>query len=75
LMEDTFHARLEAELTKFFDSVMNGEFAGHPHANRTLSDWIALMIQAGLRVEDAREHVAWYGAFRIRHGVLVGARV
>ena len=75
LMEDTFHGAFEARLTKFFDSVMNGEFAGHPHANRTLADWIALMTQAGLRVDSARERVAWYGTFRIRHGVAVGVRV
>ena len=73
VMEDVYRGAAELEATKFFDSVMNGEFAGHPHANRTLADWIALMTQAGFQVEQADEHVAWYGAFRIRHGIAVGA--
>jgi len=74
LMEDTYHGMFELEFTKFFDSVMNGEFAGHPHANRTFADWTALMAEAGLRVEHAHEHVACYGVFRIRHGIAVAVR-
>jgi SAM-dependent methyltransferase len=74
LMENTFHSTIEREATKFFDSVMNAEFAGHPHANRTLSDWVELMTQAGLCVHHQFEHVAWYGPFRIRHGIAVGVR-
>ena len=74
VMEDVYRSPVELQATKFFDSVMNGEFAGHPHANRTLADWGALMTQAGFQVERAEEHVAWYGAFRIRHGIAVGVR-
>ncbi len=74
LMEDTYRNAVELNCTKFFDSVMNGEFAGHPHANRTLADWTALMIQAGFQIERAYEHVAWYGPFRIRHGIAIGVR-
>jgi ubiquinone/menaquinone biosynthesis C-methylase UbiE len=74
LMEDTYRSAFELQATKFFDSVMNGEFAGHPHANRTLTDWMELMKRAGFRLEDSREHVAWYGMFRIRHGMVIGVR-
>jgi ubiquinone/menaquinone biosynthesis C-methylase UbiE len=74
VMEDTFHGAIECELTKFSDSVMNGEFAGHPHANRTLADWVDLMSQAGFHVQHEVEHVAWYGVFRMRHGIVVGVR-
>ena len=74
VMEDTFHGAIEREATKFFDSVMNGEFAGHPHANRALVEWAELMTQAGLQVHQRVEHVAWYGVFRMRHGIVVGER-
>lgn len=74
VMEDTFHGAIEREVTKFSDSVMNGEFAGHPHANRTLAEWVELMTSAGFRVQQRIEHVAWYGVFRMRHGIVVGAR-
>ena len=72
LMEDTFHGGVERDATMFFDSVMNAEFAGHPHANRTLADWAALMTEAGLHVQQSFEQVAWYGIFRIRHGIVIG---
>jgi len=74
VMEDTYRGGIELAATKFFDSVMNGEFSGHPHANRTLAEWMQLMTQAGLRVRENREHVVWYGMFRIRHGIAVGVR-
>lgn len=75
LMEDTFHGGVERDATMFFDSVMNAEFAGHPHANRTLADWAALMTEAGLHVQQSFEQVAWYGIFRIRHGIVIGVRL
>ncbi len=74
VMEDTFHGAIEREVTKFSDSVMNGEFAGHPHANRTLTEWVDLMTQAGFHVQQHAEHVAWYGIFRMRHAIVVGLR-
>lgn len=74
VMEDTFHGAFEGEVTKFSDSVMNGEFAGHPHANRTLAEWVELSTTAGFRVQQQFEHVAWYGVFRMRHGIVVGVR-
>jgi ubiquinone/menaquinone biosynthesis C-methylase UbiE len=74
VMEDTFRGIMERETTKFFDRVMNGEFAGHPHANRTLAEWVELMTQAGFQVRQHVEHVAWYGVFRMRHGIVVGER-
>ena len=74
VMEDTFHGAVERAVTKFSDSVMNGEFAGHPHANRTLAEWVDLMNQAGFHVQHQVEQVAWYGTFRMRHGIAVGVR-
>jgi SAM-dependent methyltransferase len=74
VMEDTFHGVVERDVTIFSDSVMNGEFAGHPHANRTLAEWVAIMTEAGFDVQRQVEHVAWYGVFRMRHGIIVGVR-
>jgi ubiquinone/menaquinone biosynthesis C-methylase UbiE len=72
LMEDTFHGEFELNATKLFDSIMNGEFSGHPHANRTLAEWMELMTQSGFQVDEHSEHVSWYGLFRIRHGIVIG---
>jgi ubiquinone/menaquinone biosynthesis C-methylase UbiE len=74
VMEDTFNGAIEREITRFSDSVMNGEFAGHPHANRPIAEWVKLMTQTGFDVRHQVEHVAWYGIFRMRHGIVVGIR-
>lgn len=74
VMEDTFHGAIEREVTKFSDSVMNGEFAGHPHANRALAEWVAMITAAGFHISHQTEHLAWYGIFRMRHGIVVGVR-
>jgi ubiquinone/menaquinone biosynthesis C-methylase UbiE len=74
VMEDTFHSAVERAICKFSDSIMNVEFTGHPHANRTLAEWVDLMTQAGFHVQHQVEHVAWYGTFRMRHGIAVGVR-
>jgi SAM-dependent methyltransferase len=74
VMEDTYHSQAGKQVTKLFDSIMNAEFAGHPHANRTLADWASLINGAGLRTQEQSEHVSWYGLFRMRHGVLVGRK-
>jgi ubiquinone/menaquinone biosynthesis C-methylase UbiE len=75
VFEDTYHGRIEKAATKWQDSVMNLEIAGHPHSNRTLTSWKRLLGAFGQVIRHEREYIAWYGVFRIRHGVLVVERV
>ena len=47
-------------LTKRFDSLMNLEFKGHPHSNRTDKDWLASFERLGLSLRHREIHrVAW----------------
>jgi len=39
IIEDVYNNRLMEILTKAFDSLMNLEFFGHPHSNRTDAEW------------------------------------
>lgn len=48
VIEDVYEGRVMEWLTKRFDSLMNLEFKGHPHSNRTDKDWLASFEQLGL---------------------------
>jgi len=75
LLEDTYRGSLERGLTQLFDSLVNLEFSGHPHANRTLAEWRGLLCETGLAVASSCEWLQWYGPARIRHGLLVSRRL
>lgn len=74
LMEDVYHGPLERKAVHWMDSLMNAEFAGHPHSNRSLSEWMALLGGLGLVPIHSSEHIAWYGPCRMRHALLVVER-
>lgn len=48
IIEDVYEGCVMEWLTKRFDSLMNLEFKGHPHSNRTDKDWLASFEQLGL---------------------------
>ena len=41
IIEDVYDGPVMEWLTKRFDSLMNLEFRGHPHSNRTDAEWKA----------------------------------
>jgi SAM-dependent methyltransferase len=71
ILEDVYQGALERRLTQVMDSVMNIEFAGHPHANRCLAEWRTLLKGLNLSLCYSAEYTAWYGPFRMRHALLV----
>jgi ubiquinone/menaquinone biosynthesis C-methylase UbiE len=75
VFEDTYRNAVERIVTACEDSVMNLEFAGHPHANRSLEEWRRTLEGLGAVIRHESEYARWYGPFRIRHGVLVADRV
>jgi alpha-1,6-mannosyltransferase len=57
IMEDIYSNPVQRELTYFTDSLVNLEFEGHPHTNKTDAEWLKLFDQLGLRLvyrEDFR---------------------
>ena len=71
LLEDTYAGRVERAATCLADSIVNLEFTGHPHSNRDLAGWRALLAGLGLPVIHAHEYTKWFGPFRFRHAVIV----
>lgn len=51
IMEDIYESRFQKYITWFADSLVNWEFYGHPHTNRTDAEWKGLFERNGLAVE------------------------
>lgn len=56
IIEDVYEGRLMEWLTKRFDSLMNLEFRGHPHSNRTDKEWQATFERLGLSLQHKSIH-------------------
>ncbi len=56
IIEDVYEGRVMEWLTKRFDSLMNLEFKGHPHSNRTDKDWLASFERLGLSLRHREIH-------------------
>jgi len=56
IIEDVYDNRVMEWLTKRFDSLMNLEFFGHPHSNRSDKDWLATFERLGLSIHHKSVH-------------------
>jgi len=54
IIEDIYTTTLGKYWTFWMDSLVNLEFAGHPHSNRTDEGWRTLFNDLGLRLENAK---------------------
>ncbi len=52
IMEDVYENQFQKYVTWFTDSLVNWEFYGHPHTNRTDEEWRELFERNGLVVEQ-----------------------
>ncbi len=50
IMEDIYRNSMQRGLTYFMDSLVNLEFEGHPHTNKTDAEWQALFEEKGLKL-------------------------
>jgi SAM-dependent methyltransferase len=74
VLEDSYEGRAERLATSILDSLLNFEFVGHPHANRTTREWEEVVSTLGQTILVSREHFVRYGPIRLRHLVLVTER-
>jgi len=56
IIEDVYDGPIMEWLTKRFDSLMNLEFVGHPHSNRTDKEWQATFERLGLTLRHTSIH-------------------
>ncbi|MDH5682420.1 MAG: SAM-dependent methyltransferase, partial [Spirochaetota bacterium] len=50
IMEDIYSNRFQRFITQHMDSLANLEFYGHPHSNRSDSEWRDLFSELGLQL-------------------------
>ena len=50
IMEDVFEGRVQEKLTHWMDSLVNLEFAGHPHRNLSEAAWLSQLNSMGYHV-------------------------
>ena len=62
VMEDTYDNALQKYITFAMDSATNLEFFGHPHTNKTKSEWEKIFDELGLKIlsEDVRNYCAFF---------------
>jgi alpha-1,6-mannosyltransferase len=63
IMEDIYEGALQKRLTFLADSIVNAEFFGHPHTNRSDAEWRDTFMRVGIQVEFSEEY-RFLGLFR-----------
>jgi len=69
ITEDIFYTTLHKYATFFMDSLLNLEFFGHPHSNKTDAQWRALFKKKGLKLVGEKS-MGSFGVLRHRMYVL-----
>ena len=72
VLEDTFTSAAERRWTFWIDSLLNAEWFGHPHSNRTAGDWLAELASHGLDGTLSWERRERWLGLPIRHALLCG---
>jgi SAM-dependent methyltransferase len=72
LLEDTFESDLERRRGSVIDSLLNAEFRGHPHGNRTAADWRDRLRAATLIPSLRWERIERWWGLPIRHALVTG---
>ena len=54
IIEDVYETTFQKHKTFFLDSLINLEFAGHPHSNKTHSEWLQVFDDLGLTLVDSK---------------------
>ena len=56
VMEDTYNNSLQKYLTFVMDSIGNMQFTGHPHSNKTDTQWREVFDELDLKVEKVKKN-------------------
>lgn len=71
IMEDLFDSRLEKWVTFIEDSIVNWEFRGHPHSNRSEKEWLILFKRKFLKVVNFQKFRLFCAGFPFRIGIFI----
>ena len=71
VMEDLFESRIEKWLTLIEDSIVNWEFKGHPHSNKSEGAWLEAFKQRNLNVVHFEKFRLICAGFPFRLGIFI----
>jgi len=54
VIEDIYTNPIQKYLTYFVDSIVNLEFSGHPHSNKSDNEWKDVFLELGLKLKEAK---------------------
>jgi len=54
VIEDIYTNPIQKYLTYFVDSIVNLEFSGHPHSNKSDNEWKDVFSELGLKLKEAK---------------------
>lgn len=60
IIEDLHVGLFQKYLTFAMDSLLNREFFGHPHTNKTEKEWETTFQEMGLKILDRKKNNFWY---------------
>jgi ubiquinone/menaquinone biosynthesis C-methylase UbiE len=63
IIEEIYSTPIQRKLTFFWDSVVNLEFASHPHSNKSDDEWRQLFEDLRLKVLDSNYHTGVLSPF------------
>lgn len=59
IMEDLYRNSFQKYITFIMDSVINLEFYGHPHSNKTDKEWLNTFEKLNLNTRDKKQNNFW----------------
>lgn len=71
IMEDLFESKIEKLITLIMDSIVNWEFGGHPHSNKSEEEWLKIFKQKKLEVVNFETFKFVCAGFPFRLGIFV----
>lgn len=71
IMEDLFESQIEKWLTLIEDSIVNWEFRGHPHSNKTEAGWFEVFKKRKLNVLHFEKFRLIAAGFPFRLGIFI----
>ena len=67
IIEDVYTSTFQKYTTYIIDSLMNLEFFGHPHSNKTDGEWKVLFQRLGLKLTDVAYYRNIFAGYAIKH--------
>jgi len=71
VMEDLFESPLEKWLTLIEDSIVNWDFRGHPHNNKSENEWLEIFRKKKLKLTNFEKFRLVCAGFPFRLGIFV----